>query len=90
MRYKITATTKAMIGILCDMVADTRKLLGAASPAAREEWDLLRPRFPTADDVLRGFVSHSEDELIQIRFGLQRFRATLGLPPAHSPCLTSN
>jgi hypothetical protein len=63
--------------------------LVAASEEARAEWQSFRNDWPTNEDLRRGVVGRSEDDLAWMLAKARRFRALLaGSPPSGSrePC----
>ena len=83
MRYKLTKETLPRINELCLLIATTRGGLRDLSVEALREWDRLRFRFPSNDDLCQGFVSLSDVELADLHASLVRFRErTVPLAPA--------
>ena len=78
MRYKLTDGTQNRLRDLLNLIRDTRPCLAAATPSVRDEWDRIRGRFPSDDDVRQGYTSLSELELEEMRFKIQRFRPDAG------------
>ena len=74
MRYKLTEGTENRFNDLLRLIRETRPLLGAATPAIRAEWDTIRGRFPSDDDVRQGYTSLSELEIEELRARIARFR----------------
>jgi hypothetical protein len=75
MRYKLTEGTQNRLRDLLNLIRETRPCLAVASPSVRDEWDRIRGRFPSDDDVRQGYTSLSELELEEMRSKIQRFRA---------------
>ena len=77
MRYKLTNETLPRVNELSLLIAKTRASLGGLSAEARRDWDRLRQRFPSNDDLYQGFISLSEGELGELHASLLRFRETI-------------
>src|SRR3954468_22186433 len=54
MSYKLTEGTQTRLLDLLTLIRETRPCLAVASPSVREEWDRIRGRFPSDDDVRQG------------------------------------
>lgn len=81
MRYPVTSATESVLREIVQMIRETRPLLYDVSAAAIEEWDDMRCRFPTDDDVRQGFVSLCELDLRRLRLELRRFGEMACLQP---------
>ena len=77
MRHEVTQSTKSLAGEVVQLVQETRGWLKTLSDTACAEWDTMRSRFPTEDDLLQGFVSLTEPELEHLRSKLWSFQETL-------------
>ncbi|HEY4186423.1 MAG TPA: hypothetical protein VGP07_15210 [Polyangia bacterium] len=73
MRYRLNEETQPKVAELCHLIGETRRRLGCLSWEARAEWDHVRCRFPSAEDVGQGFISLSELELAEVRTIVRRF-----------------
>jgi len=77
MRYKLTDETLPRVNELCQLIATTRGVLGGLGTEAHREWDRLRPRFPSNEDLYQGFISLSELEVEELHTNLRRFCDTV-------------
>jgi len=85
MRYKLTNETLPRVNELCQLIAKTRASLASLGTDAHREWDRLRPRFPSEDDLYQGYISLSDLEVEDLRANLQRFGAAPGLVVPRMP-----
>jgi|GEM_PF-3420821 len=88
MRYKLTNETRPRVNELCQLIATTRAGLAGMAMEAHREWDRLRPRFPSEEDVYQGYISLSDLELEDLHANLRRFCESAALP-APLPRLSS-
>lgn len=79
MRYKLTNETLPRVNELCQLIAKTRASLGGLGSDAHREWDRLRPRFPSEDDMYQGYISLSDLEVEDLHANLCRFGGS-GVP----------
>ena len=77
MRNKITTRTLDIIEDLRWLSAQLEPLLAFASVAARNEWDVLRARWPSDDDLREGPMVASNTELEWMRAKVLRFSEIL-------------
>lgn len=73
MRYKLTTDTLPRVNELCQLIATTRAGLAGLGLEAHREWDRLRPRFPSEDDLYQGYISLSDLEVEDLHANLRRF-----------------
>lgn len=73
MRYKLTNETKPRVNELCQLIARTRAGLSELGTEAHREWDRLRPRFPSDEDLYQGYISLSDLEVEALHANLSRF-----------------
>jgi len=73
MRYKLTNETLPRVNELCQLIAKTRSSLASLGTDAHREWDRLRPRFPSEEDLYQGYISLSDLEVADLHANLQRF-----------------
>jgi len=73
MRYKLTNETLPRVNELCQLIAKTRASLPGLGSEAHREWDRLRTRFPSEDDMYQGYISLSDLELEDLHANLSRF-----------------
>ena len=88
MRYKLTKETLPRVNELCQLIATTRAVLGGLGSEAHREWDRLRPRFPSNEDLYQGFISLSDLEVEELHTKLRCFCDTVATPAAVRPRLT--
>ena len=60
MRYKLTNETLPRVNELCQLIAKTRAGLPGLTLEAHREWDRLRPRFPSEEDMYQWYISLSD------------------------------
>jgi len=82
MRYKLTNETMPRVNELCLLIAKTRASLATLGSEAHREWDRLRPRFPSEDDLYQGYISLSDLEVEDLHANLCRFGGS-GMPLPH-------
>ncbi|HVZ72901.1 MAG TPA: hypothetical protein VHJ20_11045 [Polyangia bacterium] len=78
MLNKVTPRTVILVkelGSLAEQIDDD--LLSGASVYARDEWEALRGRWPSASQIAAGAVDLSDDELEVMIGKVRRFRAIL-------------
>jgi len=86
MRYKLTKETLPRVNELCQLIATTRAVLGGLGSEAQREWDRLRHRFPSNEDLYQGFISLSDLEVEELHTKLRSFCDTVaGAPVAVRP-----
>jgi len=73
MRYKLTNETLPRVNELCQLIAKTRAGLSGLGTEAHREWDRLRPRFPSEEDLYQGYISLSDLEVEDLHANLSRF-----------------
>lgn len=73
MRYKLTTETLPRVNELCQLIATTRSGLAGLDNEAHREWDRLRPRFPSEEDIYQGYISLSDLEVEDLHANLRRF-----------------
>jgi hypothetical protein len=83
MKYGITPQTESLVAELRELASQIDdRLLARASGAAREEWAAIRDAWPTEDEVHRGTLHLSEDDLAWMVEKVRRFKSILrGLAP---------
>jgi len=84
MRYKLTNETMPRVNELCLLIAKTRASLATLGTEAHREWDRLRPRFPSEDDLYQGYISLSDLEVEDLHANLCRFGES-GMPLPLAP-----
>lgn len=80
MRYKLTKETLPKVNELCQLIATTRAGLAGLGSDAHREWDRLRPRFPSEEDMYQGYISLSDLEVEDLRSNLRRFSEAAMVP----------
>lgn len=81
MRYKLTNETRPRVNELCQLIAKTRAGLPGMAVEAHREWDRLRPRFPSEEDVFQGYISLSDLELEDLHANVRRFSEAVAPAP---------
>src|SRR5579872_6877748 len=86
MRYPVTSRTKSLVAELASLAEAADGRLARASADAQREWKALRYRWPTEDELGKGIVELSDDDLAVMRSKVMRFVSILGAAgPARSP-----
>jgi len=89
MRYKLTNETLPRVNELCQLIAKTRAGLSGLGTEAHREWDRLRPRFPSEEDLYQGYISLSDLEVEDLHANLSRFSQTVTPAPRLNASHTS-
>jgi hypothetical protein len=77
MEYPISPESRRLLEDLARLRTEAGALLHEASPAARDEWWKLESRFPSEEEIRRGFTAVSKPELEEMRSKVRRFRDIL-------------
>jgi hypothetical protein len=77
MKYPISPESRRLLEDLAHLRTEAGALLHEASPAARDEWWKLESRFPSEEEIRRGFTAVSKPELEEMRSKVRRFRDIL-------------
>lgn len=80
MRYKLTKESLPRVTELCQLIESTRARLGALGREAQREWDHLRARFPSNDDLYQGYISLSDVDVEELHASLRRFCENVAAP----------
>ena len=88
MRYKLTNETLPRVNELCQLIAKTRASLPALGTDAHREWDRLRPRFPSEEDLYQGYISLSDLEVADLHANLQQFGVSVPRLSAPRPSVS--
>jgi hypothetical protein len=78
MRYPVTSRTKSLVAELASLAEAADGRLARASADAQREWKALRYRWPTEDELGKGIVELSDDDLEVMRSKVMRFVSILG------------
>jgi len=77
MRHKITSRTVSLLAELVELGESIESHLAVASPAARDEWQNQRLRWPSEIEMRQGSVALSDEELEVMRAKVKRFNDIL-------------
>lgn len=77
MSHEITPDTLTILRVFGDIKKDVQVDIDLASADARDEWHNFEDRFPSAEDVTRGFLGLSDEELSVMCAKARRFRDIL-------------
>lgn len=81
MRYQVTSDNRPVLADVLRLVQETRRLLAFADASVNAEWDNMRSRFPSGEDLRQGFISLSRTELENVRLQLHSFRVHVSRHP---------
>jgi hypothetical protein len=85
--FEVTAESSKIVDQFRRLSTEiTDRELRSASPAERAEWHRFVEQWPTEDDLRRGVIKQSADDLSWMLARARRFRALIGAPrPAPDP-----
>lgn len=78
MRHKVTPRTVRIIEELHGLATQVQQHLHRASLAARQEWHAFHPSLPSKDEVDKGNLTVSDDDLETMVGKVRRFNDILG------------
>jgi hypothetical protein len=79
MRHAVTPEADSILREFSHLVSELEAdRLGQASAAARAEWEDFLRQWPSEDEVERGLVGRSIDDLVWMLAKLRRFRTLVG------------
>ena len=77
MRYKVTDRTEALVAELANLAEGAKDRLALASAEAQREWEAFRVRWPSKNELRKGIIALSDDELSLMRSKVERFVSIL-------------